>query len=197
MFKENQKKESMIESLILPGKLLVAMPYMQDARFHQSVVYVCGNDASGSMGFILSKNLSGLVFRDLLKQVDIPIHYNCPDLDIVYGGPVDISRGFVLHSLDYQIDNTVVVDKYVGVTSTLEILRSLSRGEGPAKKLIALGYVGWTPGQLESEIASNNWLFIQPTTELLFGVPVDLKWRTAMNSMGVDPTALALECGHA
>jgi putative transcriptional regulator len=194
---KKHQKRSAIESLVLPGKLLVAMPYMQDSRFHQSVVYVCGNDATGSMGFILSKNLSGFVFHDLLKQVDIPTGYKCPDLAIVYGGPADISRGFVLHSLDYYIDATVLVDKNIGVTSTLEILKALSRGEGPTRRLIALGYVGWLPGQLESEIASNNWLFVDPTMELLFGVPVDMKWRTAMSSIGVDPASLTLECGHA
>ncbi len=188
---------SALDAFILPGKLLVAMPYMQDSRFHQSVIYICGNDSNGTMGFMLNKSLSGLAFRDLLKQVDIQAGYNCPDLAIVYGGPVDISRGFVLHSLDYHIDTTVLVDGHVGVTSTLEILKALGRGEGPARKIVALGYVNWSPGQLDSEIAENNWLIVRPTTELLFCTSADMKWRMAMSSMGVDPAALSLECGHA
>ncbi|MES2608552.1 MAG: YqgE/AlgH family protein [Pseudomonadota bacterium] len=195
--KKNHTKNSALDTLILPGKLLVAMPYMQDSRFHQSVIYICGNDSNGTMGFILSKSLSGLAFRDLLTQVDIPTGYNCPDLTIVYGGPVDISRGFVLHSLDYHIDTTVCVDRHVGVTSTLEILKALGRNEGPSRKIVALGYVNWTPGQLDTEIAENNWLIVQPTTELLFCTDVDMKWRVALASMGVDPAALSLECGHA
>lgn len=195
--KENHTKTSALDAFILPGKLLVAMPYMQDSRFHQSVIYICGNDSNGTMGFMLNKSLSGLAFRDLLKQVDIPTGYNCPELTIVYGGPVDISRGFVLHSLDYHIDTTVFVDGHVGVTSTLEILKALGRGEGPARKIVALGYVNWSPGQLDIEIAENNWLIAHPTTELLFSTSADMKWRMAMTSMGVDPAALSLECGHA
>jgi putative transcriptional regulator len=195
--KNNHREVSDLDTLVLPGKLLVAMPYVQDSRFHQSVVYVCGNDSTGSMGFILSKSLTGLAFRDLLKQVDIPAGYNCPDFTIVYGGPVDISRGFVLHSLDYSIETTVYVDEKVGVTSTLEILKALGRGDGPIRKIIALGYVSWPAGQLETELAENNWLLVQPTTELLFTTPIDLKWRMAMASIGVDPAALALDFGHA
>lgn len=195
--KNNHREISDLDTLVLSGKLLVAMPYVQDSRFHQSVVYVCGNDSTGSMGFILSKSLTGLAFTDLLKQVDIPVGYNCPDFTIVYGGPVDISRGFVLHSLDYSIETTVYVDEKVGVTSTLEILKALGRGDGPIRKIIALGYVSWPAGQLETEIAENNWLLVQPTTELLFTTPIDLKWRMAMASIGVDPAALALDFGHA
>jgi putative transcriptional regulator len=195
--KKDHAKISALDTFILPGKLLVAMPYMQDSRFHQSVIYVCGNDSNGTMGFMLNKPLSGLAFRDLLKQVDIPTGYNCPDLSIVYGGPVDVSRGFVLHSLDYHIDTTVFVDEYVGVTSTLEILKALGKGEGPKRKIVALGYVNWSPGQLDNEIAENNWLLVHPTTELLFLTSADMKWRVAMASIGVDPAALSLECGHA
>lgn len=195
--KKNHIKTSALDTFVLPGKLLVAMPYMQDSRFHQSVIYICGNDANGTMGFMLNKALSGLAFRDLLKQVDIPAGYNCPDLSIVYGGPVDVSRGFVLHSLDYHIDTTVFVDAHVGVTSTLEILKALSRGEGPNRKIVALGYVNWAPGQLDAEIAENNWLIAHPTTELLFCTASDLKWRMAMTLMGVNPAALSLDFGHA
>jgi len=190
-------KDNYSDTLILPGSLLVAMPYVNDSRFHQSVVYVCGCDSAGTMGLMLSKPLSGLAFRDLLKQVDIPMGYNCPDLSIVYGGPVDISRGFVLHSLDYQIDSTVLVDAKIGVTSTLEILKALGKGEGPCKKIVALGYVSWAVGQLVTEIAETNWLVVRPTLELVFNTAADLKWRMAMALIGVDPAALTLECGHA
>ncbi len=191
------KNTHALELSKLSGKILVAMPYMQDARFHQSIIYICGHDANGSMGIIINKYLTGLSFHDLLKQVDITIGYNCMDLPILYGGPVDIRRGFVLHSLDYAIDSTVFVDDQFGVTSTLEILKALSRGEGPKKKIVALGYAGWTAGQLEKELGDNGWLVVDANEHLIFNAPVDEKWRTVMASIGVNPAALALECGHA
>ncbi len=191
------KNTHALELSKLSGKILVAMPYIQDARFHQSIIYICGHDANGTMGIIINKYLTGLSFHDLLKQVDITIGYNCTDLPILYGGSVDIRRGFVLHSLDYAIDSTVFVDDQFGVTSTLEILKALSRGEGPKKKIVALGYAGWTAGQLEKELSDNGWLVVDANEHLIFNAPVDEKWRTAMASIGVNPAALALECGHA
>lgn len=193
----NHTKISAYDPIVFPGKILVAMPYMQDARFHQSIVYICGHDSTGSMGLILNKPLPGLALGDLLKQVNIPMTPSCPEAAVVYGGPVEVSRGFVLHSLDYKIETTVIVDDQIGVTSTLEVLKALGQGHGPSKTIITLGYVSWNPGQLEAEMIENSWLLIQPTRELVFNTSLDMKWRMALASIGVDPAMLALDCGHA
>ncbi|MDP3371442.1 MAG: YqgE/AlgH family protein [Candidatus Paracaedibacteraceae bacterium] len=195
--KKKYSKMNSRDTIVFPGKMLVAMPYMQDSRFHQSVIYICGHDSTGSMGLVLNKPLSGLVLSDLLKQVNVPMMYNCPEIPVIYGGPIEVSRGFVLHSLDYHIETTVVVDDTTGVTSTLDVLKALGQGNGPVKTIVTLGYVSWNTGQLEAEMAENMWLLIQPTEGLVFDVPFDMKWRMAMASIGVDPAMLVLDCGHA
>jgi putative transcriptional regulator len=181
----------------LVGKILVAMPYLMDSRFTQSVVYICGHDQNGAMGIMINKPLIELTFLDLLRQVSIIPGPECPQIQIYHGGPIDISRGFVMHSHDYHTDTTVVVDSQIGVTSTLDILRAIARNNGPKKSMVCLGYAGWTSGQIEQEINDNDWIIMEPTMELIFETPSENKWRAALSKIGVDPSIMSLDFGHA
>jgi putative transcriptional regulator len=181
----------------MTGKLLVAMPYMTDSRFSQSVIYVCGHDDFGAIGLIINRTFPSLTFRELLRQLSIEVTPFCPNLTMYYGGSIEVSRGFILHSPDFSVESTVVIDDSFAITSTLEILRSISQGEGPKNCVAALGYTGWTAGQLENEIQENTWMIADATHELVFNDSLELKWRHAMAHIGVDPALLSLDSGHA
>ncbi len=181
----------------LTGKLLVSMPFLEDSRFSYSVIFVCGHDSQGAIGLVINKILPDLTFKDLLNQLNIDHMPSSSDLIVHYGGPIDLSRGFVLHSSDYHIDTTIEVGDCFSITSTLEILRALARGTGPEKYLICLGYTGWSAGQLEQELQNNGWLVVEPTEELVFDPYLETKWRSSLAALGVDPAVLSLESGHA
>jgi putative transcriptional regulator len=181
----------------LTGKLLVAMPYMQDSRFNQAVIYVCGHDHLGAIGLMVNKAFPSLTFRELLQQLHVDRPPQCPDAPLHHGGPVEVSRGFVLHSPEYTASSTVVIDDSFAITSTLEILRRIALNKGPRHYVAALGYTGWDTGQLEAELRDNAWLVVDPTPELVFNNNLELKWRQAMAHIGVDPALLSLDSGHA
>lgn len=181
----------------MTGRLLAAMPFMNDARFSQAVIYICGHDDQGAIGLMINKTFPSLTFRELLRQLNIPISTMCRDLTMHYGGPVEISRGFVLHSCDFQVESTVVVDTSFAITSTLEILKVIAQGDGPKHIVATLGYSGWGPGQLEQEIQENTWMVVDATPELVFHSAMDEKWRLCMAQIGVDPAVLSLDCGRA
>jgi putative transcriptional regulator len=171
------------------------MPQMEDRRFSRSVVFMCAHSADGAMGLIVNKTVEQPSMGELLKQLSIdgdgfnsaPVHF---------GGPVEAARGFVLHSTDYTEEATLVVGD-VGLTTTMDILRAIGRGEGPRHKFFALGYAGWGPGQLDAEIQANGWLTVPADNALLFDETNDDKWRRAIGKLGVDPFALSGEAGHA
>lgn len=181
----------------MTGRLLVAMPYMNDARFSQAVIYICGHDDQGAIGLICNKIFPSLTFRELLRQLNIPITPASRDLVMNYGGPVEVSRGFVLHSPDYLVESSVVIDENFAITSTLEILKSIAQGEGPTHVIASLGYTGWGPRQLEQEIHDNTWMVVDAKPQLVFNTPIDNKWRLCMAEIGVDPAILSLEFGRA
>lgn len=182
----------------LTGQFLVAMPSMGDPRFDQAVVYVCAHSDDGAMGLIINKPAQDVEFSDLLKQLDIEKPDTGRDIRVMYGGPVEHGRGFVLHSSDYEgNDSTLVVDDRVGMTATLDILEDIARGEGPKSSMLALGYSGWGPGQLESELMRNGWLTCNALPELIFGERDDGKWLAAIRSLGIDPLLLSSEGGRA
>jgi putative transcriptional regulator len=181
----------------LTGKLLIAMPFLPDPRFSHAVIYICGHDAQGAMGLIVNKGLPTVSFSDLLSQMEVEIERIKTQVPIHYGGPVDMGRGFVLHSNDYLTDSTVQIDNGFAMTATIDILRAMALKEGPNESLLALGYVGWSAGQLEHEIQENGWLTIDATAELVFGTDLDNKWRLALASLGIDPASLSFEIGHA
>lgn len=181
----------------LTGKLLIAMPFLSDPRFSHTVIYICGHDAQGAMGLIVNKGLPTVTFEDLLTQMEVDISVVENEVPIHYGGPVEIGRGFVLHSTDYLSESTVMIENGFAMTATLDILRAMAINEGPHQSLLALGYVGWGSGQLEHEIQENGWLTIDATTELLFGSDLENKWRQALATLGIDPAGLSFEIGHA
>lgn len=181
----------------LVGKILVATPFMEDNRFERSVIYLCGHDEHGAIGLIINKPLNSLSFFDLLSQLEIPTSLVNKKVQMHSGGPVEVSRGFVLHSGEYQSDSTVKVGEEFYITATLDILRSLASSSGPEKFLLALGYTGWGSGQLEMELQDNLWMVIDSTHELIFNSNLDLKWKLSMATLGIDHNFLNMEAGRA
>jgi len=150
------------------------------------------------MGLIVNKPQKGLRLRGLLEQMDIAARPDMRDLDVHFGGPVDQQRGFVLHSNDYASDaGTLMVDQTFRMTATLQVLEDIAVGKGPKVAMLALGYAGWGPGQLEYEIAQNGWLTCPPDDQIIFGRDNDAKWGAALNLMGIDPLLLSATAGHA
>src|SRR5579884_1039365 len=181
----------------LTGQLLVAMPQMSDPRFARSVVYLCAHsEEAGAMGLVVNKTLASLTMDELFVHLKLePSRLNEPR-PVHFGGPVDPGRGFVLHSADYREEATLTVGDF-GVTATLDILRAIGKGEGPRHSLLALGYAGWAPGQLDAEIQANGWLSVAADTELVFGGELDAKWERALSKLGISLSMLSTDAGHA
>jgi len=187
-----------IDSMDLSGKLVVAMPAMGDERFERSVILLCAHSDEGAMGLIINKPVPDFSFADLLTQVKINKRDRSRDIRVHFGGPVERGRGFVLHSDDYRSGNaTTPVRGGYGMTATLDVLEALARGDGPTHALLALGYAGWGPGQLEAEIARNDWLVSDPEADLIFSAQDNAKWIKAIRNMGIDPLMLSATAGHA
>lgn len=183
--------------------MLVAMPTMTDKRFQRSVIYMCSHSDKGAMGLIVNQRASNIAFGDLMRELKLPGGRSPAAADqggtIVHvGGPVSSERGFVLHSNDYFIDSaTLAIADGVCLTATVDILKAIAAGNGPRRSLLALGYSGWAPGQLESEITANGWLHCPADAELVFGIDLELKWTRALSKIGIDPSHLVTEAGHA
>lgn len=185
------------EKGFLTGKLLIAMPHLESPYFQQSVIYVCGHDETGAMGIIINKPLLTVTFKDLLEQLEIEFSHEVPDLSIYYGGPIEIGRGFVLHTTDYLVDSSTIVDKNLALTATLDILKAIATHQGPHSMIIALGYVGWGAYQLEQELQNNGWIVIDGNADLIFEKDVDNIWKIAMASIGINPSNISIDFGHA
>ncbi|MEM1234337.1 MAG: YqgE/AlgH family protein [Pseudomonadota bacterium] len=186
------------DALALAGHLLIAMPGMGDPRFDKAVIFLCAHSEEGAMGLIVNKPAEDLHIGDLLDQLDITTEPEAEDIRVMFGGPVEHGRGFVLHTADYgENDSTLAVDTGMGMTATLDILEDIARGDGPAQSLLALGYSGWGPGQLEGELAANGWLTCPSSKEIVFGEGGDEKWIAALKSIGIDPLLLSAEGGRA
>lgn len=176
----------------LDGQILIAMPGMRDLRFQKSLVYLCAHSANGAMGLIVNKRAEGLKLKELFAKLDLPCGSVLAGRAVHYGGPVEPARGFVLHSADYHADQaTMRVDDDTGMTATVEILQAMAMARGPDRAMIALGYAGWAPGQLEAELQQNGWLACAPDPGLLFGEDDDTKWDRALAKLGVNPVALS------
>jgi len=184
--------------LNLTGKLLIAMPAMGDPRFEKSVVLICAHSEDGAMGLIVNKPTGEVELADMLEQLSISHGPQSRQMGVSFGGPVETGRGFVLHSLDYvSMVNTLRVEGVFGLTATLDILEELAKGQGPQRALVAIGYAGWGPGQLEAELAQNAWLTCDANMELVFDLPDQGKWDGALKSMGIDALLLSSDAGHA
>ena len=191
MPEENSKT---IESLT--GRLLIAMPHMGDPNFERTVVFMCSHGSDGAMGLVINREAESIDFDELLSQLNIESDQQ-NDIRVHHGGPVDTGRGFVLHSSDYFHDGSVEVTNDIAMTATVEILRSIAGGDGPRKHLLALGYAGWAPGQLENEIQANGWLVSESSEQILFDLDLEAKWKQAMSSLGIDPALLTSAAGRA
>jgi len=182
----------------LEGKILIAMPGMGDPRFDKSVIFMCAHSADGALGLIVNKPTPELSFGNLLKQLEIDVPEGSRDVRVHFGGPVESGRGFVLHSGDYSSEaSTLQVSEQFGMTSTLDVLEELARNSGPTDALLALGYAGWGPGQLEAEILQNGWLTCDATPQLVFEVDDQTKWTAALATLGVDALMLSADAGRA
>ena len=189
----------------LDGQLLIAMPTMTDKRFARSVIYLCTHSADGAMGLILNQRAKDISFPQLLQQLGI-VSKGATDTvppeimlkDVHVGGPVDTKRGFVLHSADYHAaSNTLPIDKHISLTATIDILKAMADGSGPDQAMLALGYAGWAPGQLEAEIQHNGWLHCPGDPKIIFGRDIDLKYDQALAKIGIEISHLVSAAGHA
>lgn len=189
----------------LDGQMLIAMPAMNDERFVRAVIYVCAHSTEGAMGIIVNHPASNIKFPDLLVQLEvipaaerIQLPTRAEDVKVLKGGPVETGRGFVLHSADFFIENsTLPIDEGICLTATLDILKAIARGSGPESAILALGYAGWAPGQLEQEIQQNGWLHCAADIELIFGQDTNTKYEKALRKIGIDLGMLSSEAGHA
>ena len=182
----------------LTGQLLIAMPQMMDPRFARSVVYVCAHsEDAGAMGLVVNKLFEALTMGELFTHLKLDPGALGRSRPVHFGGPVEPGRGFVLHTTDYREDATLAVADGIGLTATLDILRAIGKGEGPRRSLLALGYAGWAPGQLDAEMQANGWLSVQADADLVFDPDFDGKWRRALAKLGIDLTLLSTEAGHA
>lgn len=181
----------------LEGQLLIAMPSMNDPRFERAVIYICVHTPSGAMGVVINRLADNVSFVELLNQLDIETSRDGAAIRVHLGGPVETSRGLVLHSADYTQDATIMVGDNVALTASIDILRKLAVGSGPQNGLLALGYAGWGPGQLEQEIRSNGWLHVPADDQLLFDHHLDSKWDRALSKIGFDVSMLSVEAGNA
>lgn len=189
----------------LDGQLLIAMPVMDDERFARSVIYLCAHSSEGAMGIIVNRPAGSIDFPQLLVQLDIinkadqiKLPGSAEDMRVLKGGPVDTGRGFVLHSSDFFIkDATLPIDDGICLTATLDILKAIAAGSGPKHAILALGYAGWAPGQLENEIQHNGWLHCPADADLIFGPDAEDKYQRALEKIGIDLAMLSNEAGHA
>ena len=189
----------------LDGQMLIAMPAMLDDRFARSLIYICAHSSEGAMGIVVNHPAPHINFSDLLVKLDvipaadaIRLPNRAEVVRVMRGGPVETERGFVLHSADFFIENsTLPIDEGICLTATLDILKAIARGTGPASAILALGYAGWAPGQLETEIQGNGWLHCPPDSELIFGTDTGGKYEKALKKIGIDLGMLSSEAGHA
>ncbi|MFG1358587.1 YqgE/AlgH family protein [Xanthobacter pseudotagetidis] len=189
----------------LDGQMLIAMPAMRDEQFARTLIYLCAHSAEGAMGIVVNQPASHIDFAELLVQLDVVpasdrilLPKRAEGIRVLRGGPVETGRGFVLHSADYFIENsTLPIDDDICLTATLDILKAIAGGHGPKSAVLALGYAGWAPGQLEMEIQANGWLHCAADFDLVFGGSTETKYDLALRKLGIDPGMLSSEAGHA
>ena len=196
---------SNFQSRFLTGMFLVAMPGMMDQRFDRAVIYLCAHSDDGAMGIIINKPAEDIVFPELLQQLEIipekpsiSLPSQAGNMKVLRGGPVETSRGFVLHSVPVEpIEGSVTAGDEIRLSATIDILKAIARGQGPDEAIFALGYAGWASGQLESEIQDNGWMICPLDRKILFDQEFDTKYIRAMSSLGIDPAMLSPLAGHA
>ncbi len=181
----------------LAGHLLIAMPGMQDPRFDHSVVCLCAHSSDGAMGVMVNRPLAGMVFDDLLRQLKVEPQPPARRLRMLSGGPVETGRGFVLHTDDWRTEGSLDFAPGLTLTASTDILTAIAGGGGPRDGVLALGYAGWGPGQLEDEIQRNAWLNVPAEEALLFREDLSGSWNAALARLRIDPALLSGTAGHA
>ena len=203
--RKNLAKNKGISRDYLDGQMLIAAPSMQDERFSRSVIYVCAHSSEGAMGIVVNQPASDISFSELLVKLDvipeadlIELPERAGGVKVLKGGPVETERGFVLHSAEFFIqDSTLPINDGICLTATIDILMAIAHGTGPESAVLALGYAGWAPGQLDSEIHENGWLHCPADPDLLFGTDIKAKYDRALRKIGIRPGMLSSEIGHA
>ena len=199
--RKQERKMDNADGSYLVGKLLLAMPAIGDPRFHRAVIYLCAHDKHGAMGLVINSPAPELKFEQLLEQLgiesDIKVDLKKRDMPVFNGGPVETARGFLLHTNEFKQDDTVQVDDTFSITGTTDALKAVANGKGPDKALFILGYAGWVPGQLETELQQNAWLVADPDPALIFENKSEEKWTHAMQGLGLDLALLSGEMGRA
>ena len=181
----------------LTGQLLIAMPAMEDPRFAQSVIYLCAHTPEGAMGLVLNRPLQRPKFDDLLRQLEVAPVPPARRIRLCAGGPMDNARGFVLHTTDWTGEGSLRVNDALALTASLDVLKAIAEGHGPREGLLALGYAGWGPGQLDAEIQQNAWLSVPADETIVFDADHDTTWRRALGKLNIDPLLLSGAAGHA
>jgi putative transcriptional regulator len=181
----------------LTGQLLIAMPAMADPRFAQSVIYLCAHTPEGAMGLVLNRPLQRPSFDDLLRQLEVAPVPPARRIRLCQGGPMDNARGFVLHTADWTGEGSLRVNESLALTASLDVLKAIAEGGGPREGILALGYAGWGPGQLDAEIQQNAWLSVPADETIVFDGDNDTKWRRALGKLHIDPLLLSDAAGHA
>lgn len=181
----------------LAGKLLLAMPSMGDPRFSRAVIFMCAHDEFGAMGIILNHPLEGVALSELFEQLDIECVPANDHIQVMSGGPVEKARGFILHSKEFRQEDTVDIDENFAVSGTIDALKAIASGAGPDEMLFALGYAGWSAGQLDEEMHHNAWLVVDPDKAIVFDTEPENRWETAIKKLGIEPGMLSSEAGRA
>ena len=189
-------RESNVESVNLTNQFLVAMPTLMDPNFHRTVTYICEHSEQGAMGIVINRPLE-LRLSDIMSQMEIDPGPTVAGVHAYYGGPVDMARGFVLHTPVGNWEATLRIAGDIGVTSSRDILQAMAQGQGPSRAIVALGYSGWAAGQLESELAQNAWLTCPAATDIMFDLDSEQKLAAAAARLGVDLNSLTTDAGHA
>lgn len=197
MARMTKQPEDQPADTFLTGQLLIAMPAMGDERFARSVIYLCAHTSDGAMGIVVNRPLQKPSFEDLLRQLEVAPAPPARQIQLCQGGPVDNARGFVLHTTDWTGEGSLKVTETTALTASLDVLKAIAEGGGPREGLLALGYAGWGPGQLDSEIQQNAWLSVPADDTLVFDSGHDTKWRRAFAKLNVDPVQLSDAAGHA
>ena len=194
---DHKEKE---KSPYLTGQLLLAMPSLGDYRFQKAVIFICAHDEQGAMGLVINQTLPGIEMADLLEQLNIDqtdTNIKNDNMPIMKGGPVETSRGFILHTNDFKQDDTIEVNNEYSVTGTIDALKAITEGKGPKEMRFILGYSGWSPGQLDKEIQENSWLITNADRDVLFETKPEETWDKAVKRLGIDPGQLSNDAGRA
>lgn len=190
------------ETTKLTGRLLIATPDMGDPRFKNAVIYICSHDRSGAMGIIINKQMvkggGALQLSDMLQNIGIDGDVMVADTPVLEGGPVDIDRGFVLHSADYfKTETSLKLSNTLSLTSTKDVLEALVKEDAPEKAMLAVGYSGWGAGQIERELQQNAWIVADADEAIIFDTDLDGKWTKALAGLGIRPEMLSRHGGSA